>query len=600
MAVAGNWEGAVLPGSNDVAQIPTDHGDAFLSTNLTVQRLYMGSTSDDSRHSTVTLEDGAYLNNLSGSPCQVGGVNGTGTLNVEAGATVESSGYFYVGRDGPETSYLNINGGSVFTVWNPSISNRNGLVLGASSTTHGGVINIYDSGTLDVTHINNKDYLSINGVVRPSYIYLVDGALTVEQQGTNGLNSMLANQELIIPYFSTYEYSEVVGLDGGGINTVTNTTITATASGGVIATTVPDVTGSILAGAEATLVVSNYSAGIISGSYSDTVPFGCVISQDPAAGETYGANLFVHLEISLGETTTLASFDMDAQSGPTQDGFHGTVPADTAAGSATTNGVTLSWSAHSAARNRGETHAKLVGNAQAKLLCDHLYVSAASSDPLVVGVSGLTSGSEYDITVYTYDATQKRETLWYEGSTTAGTLLEEHVSRNSYPSDAPFTVRLTADGAGEITLCGEVDPDYNIGNCPFNGLVVDRVLTAYEEWERSWFVDIGSDTNDYDGDLRANLWEYAFESDPTDILDVAGDPDFEASGGAIEYIHLQRNDDPKLVYSVETTLDLNGSWTNTGYTVSGTNVLGGSYDEVTNSIPTDADQTFIRMSVTLP
>lgn len=68
----------------------------------------------------------------------------------------------------------------------------------------------------------------------------------------------------------------------------------------------------------------------------------------------------------------------------------------------------------------------------------------------------------------------------------------------------------------------------------------------------------------------------------------------------LAYIHLQRNDDTNLVYSLETRTNLvSGIWTNLGYTVIGTNLMGGRLfcDEITNIIPTTALQSFIRLKV---
>jgi hypothetical protein len=68
-------------------------------------------------------------------------------------------------------------------------------------------------------------------------------------------------------------------------------------------------------------------------------------------------------------------------------------------------------------------------------------------------------------------------------------------------------------------------------------------------------------------------------------------------------MHLQRNDDSNLVYSVETRADLgSGVWTNAGYSVLGTNVMGAGtfYDVVTNSIPMDAEKAFIRLRIDYP
>jgi hypothetical protein len=124
-------------------------------------------------------------------------------------------------------------------------------------------------------------------------------------------------------------------------------------------------------------------------------------------------------------------------------------------------------------------------------------------------------------------------------------------------------------------------------------------LPGYAGWASA--QGIGGENEDEDLDLRDNLYEYALDGDPKDDQDLGVDPVMVDLGGTYEYIHLMRHDDPNLVYSIETTSDLvNPSWAN-GYTVAiGTNVTGEAYDVVTNSIPTTADEIFVRLRVTNP
>jgi len=72
-------------------------------------------------------------------------------------------------------------------------------------------------------------------------------------------------------------------------------------------------------------------------------------------------------------------------------------------------------------------------------------------------------------------------------------------------------------------------------------------------------------------------------------------------GNELRYAHLRRNDDTNLLYVVETCTNLVfGVWTNAGYTVTGTNVLGGAYDEVTYRIPAHAPETYLRLKIHYP
>lgn len=132
-------------------------------------------------------------------------------------------------------------------------------------------------------------------------------------------------------------------------------------------------------------------------------------------------------------------------------------------------------------------------------------------------------------------------------------------------------------------------------------LTVTNPNYGFAGWAATWGVNIGAETNDYDDDLVNNFYEYAFNGDPTDPLDAGSEPIFAKNGGSLEYIHLVRNDDTNLVYSVQTKDNLvYGTWTNIGYTVMGTNMTGGDYNVVTNLISTLKDQSFIQLKVETP
>jgi len=122
---------------------------------------------------------------------------------------------------------------------------------------------------------------------------------------------------------------------------------------------------------------------------------------------------------------------------------------------------------------------------------------------------------------------------------------------------------------------------------------------SFTTWSDIWGVDIGSETNDYDGDLLDNLGEYGLGGDPTDSADRGLVPTFANEGGTMVYVYAQRTDDDNLSYHLETNdnLTLGGNWADSGYTELGTDVTGGLFDFVTNTIPTTADETFIRLRI---
>lgn len=129
----------------------------------------------------------------------------------------------------------------------------------------------------------------------------------------------------------------------------------------------------------------------------------------------------------------------------------------------------------------------------------------------------------------------------------------------------------------------------------------DPIQTFSDYWMDSWGVNLGAQADDYDGDGLANLAEYALGGDPTDGLDLGSVPAFAPSGDAFRYVHARRNDDSDLVYTVETSTNLvSGLWTNAGYAVAGIRTGTGGFDHVTNTVPADAAETFIRLRVEQP
>jgi hypothetical protein len=123
------------------------------------------------------------------------------------------------------------------------------------------------------------------------------------------------------------------------------------------------------------------------------------------------------------------------------------------------------------------------------------------------------------------------------------------------------------------------------------------------------YPSLGTDiamTDNPDGDLLDNLAEYAFGGDPTDASDQGYAPEKSiVSTGGMNYLHYiyarhSNYADRGLIYSIEINDDLAyGTWTNSGYTVEGVgeNVFGSGFDAVTNQIPIDLSEKFMRSKV---
>jgi hypothetical protein len=126
------------------------------------------------------------------------------------------------------------------------------------------------------------------------------------------------------------------------------------------------------------------------------------------------------------------------------------------------------------------------------------------------------------------------------------------------------------------------------------------VVAGYDAWAEQQSEVIGPPNDDYDDDLRSNLYEYALNGNPTDPLDKGVEPTFMLVGNSLKYIHVQRRNAPDLIYSVETATNFFSE----GWAISGasaeTNIAGGAYDVITNSLTISHPQCYIRLKITKP
>jgi len=163
-----------------------------------------------------------------------------------------------------------------------------------------------------------------------------------------------------------------------------------------------------------------------------------------------------------------------------------------------------------------------------------------------------------------------------------------------------------ADGES-ATFRIQVSNGVNSFNVRIDNIAIDGILagtgTDYTTWIGGFGLFGSPDADadyDYDLDGWVNLMEYGLDGNPNGgtTSDVTV-PSLESVGGTLKYIHLQRNNDASLSYYPELSGDLvTTSWTNSGYTVLGTNTtLEGEFDVVTNAIPTTANGKFIRLII---
>jgi parallel beta-helix repeat protein len=127
----------------------------------------------------------------------------------------------------------------------------------------------------------------------------------------------------------------------------------------------------------------------------------------------------------------------------------------------------------------------------------------------------------------------------------------------------------------------------------------NKIITSpsFAAWTYDWGVNIGSETNDFDGDGLDNLAEYALGGNPTNKADVGIVPTLRNDSGTLIYVHVQRADDSNLLYSLETSTNLMSNiWTSFGYTAV-TNVTGQTFNYVTNTWSNNCEGAFFRLRI---
>jgi fibronectin type 3 domain-containing protein len=162
-------------------------------------------------------------------------------------------------------------------------------------------------------------------------------------------------------------------------------------------------------------------------------------------------------------------------------------------------------------------------------------------------------------------------------------------------SNNEFTLIIDGPVNGNNVIASlENDSGYAV---PTLEIGAEATLIGYDSWASDHGV--GAATNDFDADGINNLYEYGLNGNPTNPAVLGTLPVFSKSGNRFLYIHPKRSDDPALIYTVETTTNLmdSGSWTNDGYTMTGTNITGETLDFVTNDVDIVDSEKFIRLKI---
>ena len=128
-------------------------------------------------------------------------------------------------------------------------------------------------------------------------------------------------------------------------------------------------------------------------------------------------------------------------------------------------------------------------------------------------------------------------------------------------------------------------------------------LSGLQSWSYEFQLTEGPSGND-DDDWLNNIGEFGLGGDPTDALDQGLPQTYEMTdwygSNVLVYVYPMRHDPSSgLSYYLVTDTDLVAApgWTNAGYWVEGIDVTGDTFDYVTNMVPMDTDQKFIKLII---
>ena len=123
--------------------------------------------------------------------------------------------------------------------------------------------------------------------------------------------------------------------------------------------------------------------------------------------------------------------------------------------------------------------------------------------------------------------------------------------------------------------------------------------TPFQGWMASYGLTNATLTDDNDNDGAENLYEYAFNGDPTNAANTGVAPIITNTTAGVSYVYLKRTDDSNLTYTLEFTDNLvTDHWTN-NYTVT-EGVIDSVWTAVTNTPPASDKNVFFDFEVSHP
>jgi len=221
-----------------------------------------------------------------------------------------------------------------------------------------------------------------------------------------------------------------------------------------------------------------------------------------------------------------------------------------------------------------------------------------------IHLTGLTRGNSYTIQIWAndsrFDPSNGRavEMLDVDGNAVSGQIHENDVATPHSLGQYIIGTFIAAGEVQDIFYHGVADD----GDAVINGYALYDAPLAdqFAEWAGSYGLS-GADADenaDPDNDGASNLSEYGLGGDPTNPGDIGTKPLYSQGATEMQYIYVARTDDVRLDYYLEINTDLiYGAWTNMGYSsVSGPSGTP-DWDSVTNTVPADVAEKFIRLII---
>jgi hypothetical protein len=235
------------------------------------------------------------------------------------------------------------------------------------------------------------------------------------------------------------------------------------------------------------------------------------------------------------------------------------------------------------------------GSAPAVLTGDILIESISNGSTLSTNAFTYVKGNQ-TISFPTLGTNSVAATIGLNAEASSG--LPVSYSIVSGPGIISNLTNLTFSSTGQVSVVA-----IQSGNAGWNpALSVTNlidVIEAYAAWAAALELT-GTATEDDDSDGANNLLEYALMGNPTNHLDRGTEPSLVQVSNVFHYIHLMRNDDLSLIYTVESRTNLlSGDWAPIG-TATETNFFGDAFDEVSHLIQTNQPQSYLRLNVTKP